>query len=263
MEIFDVHRHLGYLGETEEEPIDEQIDKHLNVMDNLGVDRALIMPSHAYPNPNGLADTRELNNRIAATRDEHTDKFPVALGTVEPMYGEPGLKEIDRMMTELNLDGVSWHNRWQRSYVDDPMMYELIERAADHDAVVLLHAYFESNLEEPWRAFRIVENFPDVDFIVADAFSGAKEGKKVTYWASQLDRNNVLFDTSGAKHIYKQIRPFIEQVGVENIVFGAGGYSNNERTSLPVPIEQIQNAEFTDKELEALFYDNAARLLDL
>lgn len=263
MQVFDVHRHLGLLGKVEEMSLKEQIQQHLSVMDRLGVSQGLIMPSHAYPNPNGLDDTRTINDQIAEARDSYLEKFPVALGTVEPMYGEIGLEEVDRMMTELELDGISWHNRWQRSYVDSEMMYALIERAAEHDAVVLLHAYFESNLEEPWRVFNIINDFPDVDFIVADAFSGMKEGKKTTHWAAKLERDNVVFDTSGAKHIEKQLTRFVEEAGVKHLVYGGGGYSNNDRTSLPLPLEQIEQSTLSESEKRALLWDNAARVLDL
>lgn len=263
MDVFDVHRHLGLLGKIEEMPLEKQMQQHIDVMDRLGVSKGLVMPSHAYPNPNGLADTQTINDQMAEARDSYPGKFPIALGTVEPMYGEQGLEEVDRMMNELQLDGVSWHNRWQRSYVDSQMMYSLIERAAEHDAVVLLHAYFESNLEEPWRVFNVINDFPDVDFIVADAFSGSKEGKKTTHWAAELDRDNVLFDTSGAKHIEKQLSSFVDEVGVENLVFGGGGYSDNERTSLPLPTEQIQQSSLSETEKRALLWDNAARVLGI
>lgn len=244
-------------------PLEQQVDHHLSVMAEYGIDRAAAMPSHLYPNPNGLEDTRRINDRMAKLRERYADDFPVAFGTVEPSYGEAALPEIDRMMEELELDGVSWHNRWQRAYVDAPIMYDFVERAAEHDAVVVLHTYAESNLEEPWRAFRLVEDFPDVSFILADPFTSNKEAKKVTHWAADLDRDNVVFDTSGAKNIVRKGRAFVDSAGVEKLIFGAGGYTHNDTTSFACPIEQVERAGFTEAEREAVFHGNAERILGL
>ena len=64
------------------------------------VDQAIVIPSHAYLRPDGIADTRRVNDHIAAYREHDPKRFPAALGIVEPLYGARGLEEIDRLADE-------------------------------------------------------------------------------------------------------------------------------------------------------------------
>ena len=107
-EVFDVHHHVGDAsavlgatvaltdsGATQPEDIAaEELSHRLAIMDAGGVDWAAVIPGHGYYRPNGLADTRRINDGIAAYRDAHPDRFPVAIGVIEPMYGSHSQAEI-------------------------------------------------------------------------------------------------------------------------------------------------------------------------
>ena len=79
-DVFDVHHHVGRafdalggaLGETSVHP-DEvariELANRLRIMDEGGVHQALVIPGHGYLRPNGIADTRRVNDEIAAYRD--------------------------------------------------------------------------------------------------------------------------------------------------------------------------------------------------
>ncbi|MGR7003449.1 amidohydrolase family protein [Yinghuangia aomiensis] len=116
-EILDCHHHVGdvhgVLGlgptPTGSDPAADELAVRLATMDRNGVDRAIVIPGHGYLRPSGLADTRRINDAIAAYRDATPDRFPAAVGIVEPLYGPAGLDEVDRCAHELGLRGISFH----------------------------------------------------------------------------------------------------------------------------------------------------------
>ena len=262
MQVFDVHHHLGSLRDhTFEMTAAEMADHHVSVMDRLGIDAAGILPAPVYTNPNGLADTREKNDQVAAVRDAAPDRFPLAFGTVEPWYGEAGYPEVDRLLESL--DGIMWHNRWQRAAVNSPMVVDLVERAATHDAVVGLHAHAGSDLTAPWRVFDVTQSFPDVQFVVFDVFSSRDQTNQLVNRAPDLDLDNVVFDTALAPRLRTQLPDVIDAIGHEKLVFGTDVYSDQDGPFSTLPFEQFEETDVGDDVKDAIFWENAARVFDV
>src|SRR5262245_9412630 len=89
--LFDCHHHVGdvsaFLGvDMPGGGVASELDARLAIMDAAGVGQAAVIPSHAYERPDGIADTRSVNDGIAAYRDARPDRFPVAIGIVEPQH---------------------------------------------------------------------------------------------------------------------------------------------------------------------------------
>ena len=106
-DVFDVHHHVGRAfdalgGELADDSVatDEfarrELEDRLRIMDEGAVHQALVIPGHGYLRPNGIADTRRVNDEIAAYRDATPDRFPAACGIVEPRDGTHAFAEIDR-----------------------------------------------------------------------------------------------------------------------------------------------------------------------
>lgn len=262
MDVFDVHHHLGSLFDASfDMTATELADHHLSVMDRYGVDAAAVLPSPTYPNPDGLADTRAKNEQVAAVHEAHPDRFPVTFGTVEPWYGEAGLDEVDRLLESL--DGIMWHNRWQRAPVNAPMVYDMVERAAEHDALVGLHAHAGSDLTAPWRVFEVTESFPDVQFVVFDALSSVEQSDEIIGQVEDVTLDNVVFDTALAPRMSSQLPEFVEAVGHEHVVFGTDVYSHSDTPYTTLPFEQFDECAFDDDVGRAILRGNASRVFNL
>src|SRR5699024_4733839 len=107
-----------------------------------------VMPGLQYERPNGFQDTQALNNSIVAYRDSCSHRFPVALGTVELLHGRSrGRYEIERLVSELSIDGVVWHTRFQGVALSDPRMHDLVAHAASLNLPCFVHLFAESTLE--------------------------------------------------------------------------------------------------------------------
>ncbi|MFB6309626.1 MAG: amidohydrolase family protein [Salinirussus sp.] len=262
MQVFDVHHHLGSLRDpTFEATVGETADHHVGIMDDLGIDAAGILPAPVYKNPDGLADTRQKNDSVAAVRDRYPDRFQLTFGTVEPWYGEAGLPEVDRLLESL--DGIMWHNRWQRAAVNAPMIFDLVERAADHDAVVGLHAHAGSDLTAPWRVFDVTQSFPDVQFVVFDIFSSRAQTTELVEQAPHLDLENVVFDTALAPRLRTQLPAVIDAIGHDKIIFGSDVYTDQDGPFSTLIFEQFAETELDESVKRAIFWENAARVFDL
>src|ERR1700730_12656145 len=74
--MFDLHHHVGSLdmvaaagaARAASDP-KEDARIRLAFMDQHNIEQALLMPANGYPTPNGIADTRRVNDAMAAYRD--------------------------------------------------------------------------------------------------------------------------------------------------------------------------------------------------
>lgn len=264
MQVFDTHHHIGALHDTYwQQPTDDIAKHHLTVMDRIGVDACAVMPTPTYTNPKGLADTRAVNDRIAMLTEDYPDSFPVGFGTVEPLYGKAGFVEIDRVVEDLELDGVMWHNRWQSEYVDATIMHDLIEHVAEHDAMVVLHAHSDSEMTAPWRVFDVAAAFPDVQFLVVDAFSSVLQTKQVVSELRHRDLDNIVFDTALITNVDRQLVPFIDVIGSENLVFGSDLYSHENEPYTPNPVSNIRSSGLSNTQINQVLIENAKQIFGL
>lgn len=254
--VFDVHHHFGtnpLAGPVEDTSLEEKAARHIDVMELSDISGVALLAPPIYLNPEGLADTRAINDDLAVVRDQYPDYFPVAIGTVEPSYGSDALDEIDRILLDLELDGVMWHSRFQKAKPDAPIMYDFIERVGEHDGVVHLHAYVESTINAPWRVFKVIEDFPDVTFVVHDFFSGADQSEHLFYRAPSL--TNAYFDTAAASFLTRRVEQFVEEIGAERLIFGTDQY-----TGFPIrrswERDAIEYADLSEEHTRAVLSEN-------
>ena len=263
MQVFDVHHHFGSFVEPGIDlTLDEQVANHVEMMDQRGVDQAAMLAGSRYPNPNGLEDTRRMNDDLREVRERYGDRFPVSFGTVELRYGDAGLPEVDRIMDDLELDGLTWHTRWQGAYTDDDIVFEYIERASEYDATIVLHGLAWSNMEAAWRVFNVIEAFPDTDFVIVDCLTGSDQNRWILDYHDKFDLDNVVFDTTFMHNVQRSLPRMVDALGSDRIVFGTDVYSDKEMWST-IPLEQVRQSPVSEDDRRAVLYDNAARVFGL
>jgi len=260
MRVIDVHQHVrlvpGSLGETLASP-EMELKTRLATMDTQGIDQAIIIPGHDYLRPNGLADTRALNNAIAAYRGANPTRFPAAMGIVEPLHGDASLDELDRIKRELGLAGVSFDARYHGVKTDSPLMHRLIARMEKLELVPYVHAVAEISAEALWRVTALARDFPGIPMLVLDPFSSFEQLEQLYFLADLAP--NLLFDT-GQTLSFDRIRPFIRRFGAARVVFGSDLYS------IPIGVQHhvlqgIQEADLGDAERSQILSGNIMKLL--
>jgi predicted TIM-barrel fold metal-dependent hydrolase len=235
MEVIDVHQHVGELashGRVAKSSLEDDATYRVAAMDAAEIDWAIIQPSHSYMRPDGIVDTMRVNDSIAAFRALASDRFRIALGTVEPTHGERSLPEIVRCRETLGLNGLSWHHRFQGTPLDTPLMKPILGTMADLGLVPLVHTNANSTIEAPWRAQRLAQQFPQLTFLALDAFHNHEVAQQTLFIAEQTP--NILWDLSGPLLVWNLgwdvVSTWIRRHGGERLVFGGDlAYSNTSR----------------------------------
>ena len=134
--IVDAHHHVGDLSDSlsydgrdavPEPSVEDDAARRIARMDAIGVAWAVIQPSHGYLRTDGIAATRRVNDRMAQLQAVAPERFR-AVGTTEPLHGQHGVDEVDRVQ-EIGLHGLAWHHRFQGCYIDSRWMWPTL--AAD------------------------------------------------------------------------------------------------------------------------------------
>jgi predicted TIM-barrel fold metal-dependent hydrolase len=245
-EIADAHQHVGDLSEAlgawpgaPHTPEQERAARAA-AMQSLGIGWAAIQPAHSYLKPDGIRDTRRVNDGIAAYRKADPRRFPIALGTVEPSHGERSLAEIERGAHELGLDGFSWHHRLQGGFIDSPWMRPYLARMAELGLVPVIHTNAESRLEAPWRLQRLAYEFPQLRFLALDAFFSYEQSTEVLFLAERTP--NIVWDLGGpsAAGLFPLIESAVRSLGSERFCFSANlSYAGIASSRPPELLERI------------------------
>ena len=265
-QIFDLHQHIGSFDAgggdgTHSYTHDDDFRARSAAMDRFGLRAAVAMPSLQYARPRGFADTQALNDGIARYRDRHRERFPVALGTVQPLDpAEMSVGEIARMSGELKLDGVVWHHRFQSAWISDRRMHPLLDACAKHQMVVFIHVISDSNMESPVMMEELYEAHPDVKFVALDPLTGFTQNRYVMHLAKRCP--NLLFDTALNLGAGRSIEEFVHKNGSERLLFGTDLYLAPDPLYVyPHVLREVLDAPtLSDDDRRNIFWNNAARL---
>jgi hypothetical protein len=267
-DIFDCHHHVGDVrsfmpltgdrdAPTEGAALEQERAARLQIMDAGGIRQAAVIPGHAYSRANGIADTRAVNDRIAAYRDARPDRFPVAIGLVEPIFEDACLPELDRCARELGLVGISFHARFQGVSMDSPWVARYVERIGELGMVPVLHAMTESADEALWKTAELARAFPDLTMLVLDAFSSFEGTREAFTIAKRCP--TLLWDTSLAYN-FDFLEAFATTFGAHRVVFGTDLYSPPLGRRISHLVAQILESSLTDEDKALVLGNNARRL---
>jgi predicted TIM-barrel fold metal-dependent hydrolase len=219
-------------------------------LDRRGVDKAVAIAPSAYLRPDGLADTRQVNDHVASYRDSRPDRVPAAVGTVEPLYGERGLAELDRCARELDMKGISFHNRFQGVSNDSIWVRRYIERIGELGLIVFMHAVGEAPAEHLWKTAVVARDFPEVQFVILDAFSTFDQSLLVPYVAESCP--NTVFDTS-LSHNWMYIQNLVDRCGSSRLLYGGE----------TLTVADVRSTGLDREDFDCILGGNISRLLDL
>lgn len=271
-DVLDVHHHVGNAfralgGSIESAPeMDEaeyaaaELQSRLEIMDRGGVQQAIVIPGHGYDRRNGIADTRAENDAIARYRDRMPDRFPGAVGIVEPRDGEASLDEIARCKEELGLVGLSFHTRFQGVSLDSQWVLTYCSAMAEVGLVPVLHAMDDTPEEALWKLAVVARSIPETPVLALDAF-GSYEATRECFFIAEI-APNIVFDTS-LSYNFDFIEDFAGRFGAERVVFGTDLYSWPVGKRISHILAQILESDLGDGDKAAILAGNARGLFGL
>jgi len=267
LRIFDVHQHLPeHIPniQTEQALIQRDLDYRLRVMDKHRIQAGAIMASLLYDRPNGVADTRRMNDYVAWYRDRHRDRFPVGIGTVEPIHGlEQGLLEINRIATELKLDGLVWHNHFAGMALDHYRMVAFVNALGDLGLPAFVHVREPYEHETPTRLENLAQRAPATAIVAMGVMTGAQRLGELHGVGERCP--NVVFETSLVWPLNNWIDRFVEFFGSQRVIFGTDLHYHEAPSYRHPPglADVLESDKLTDDDRENILWANAARLFPL
>jgi len=121
----------------------------LSHMDEYGIDRQLLLltaPGVQVVRPGeGTALAREANDIAAEACARHPDRFS-ACAAFDPRDVKGSVKEIERAMGELKLNGAVLNSHFQGHYLDEREYFPILEALEANDAALYIHP------TAPWNA---------------------------------------------------------------------------------------------------------------
>lgn len=263
--IIDFHNHLS----PPHSPYRLPIEEYLKVMDEHGVERAVILGKDY-----GLLGDRQAENlsdeEVADFVRTNPDRF-IGFTAVHPDREiEINLTRIDRAVNELGLHGIKL-NPASGFYPNDQRLYPIYEKASMLGLPIVVHMGIKPPSEGsrlkyclPVYLDDLIVDFPELTVIVAHgAYPWVDELIAVALYAP-----NVFVDISTLNQIeealgYPVLRPVLEKLvkalGSARIVFGSDGIFNIE----PI-VGAVLHAEFlTENDRRKILEENARRILRL
>ncbi|HEY2596793.1 MAG TPA: amidohydrolase family protein [Chloroflexota bacterium] len=245
--VFDVHAHLA--APTAAPAL-------IEAMDRVGVSASTAMVDHDYEWPNGVADTRRVNDLLAAARASHPRRLPVALGTVEPFHGsEACLAEIDRLTSELHLDGMVWDHHAQGTGIDDQRMVAFAKVLAERGLPAFVHVNALDLREGPSRVESLARRVPEATIVALGALGTLQREWELSRIASACP--NLLFDTTVSVPM-GPIEAYVDTLGASRILFGTDLGTQPARA--PMLEEIVESGRLSDADKGLILWGNAARL---
>jgi predicted TIM-barrel fold metal-dependent hydrolase len=264
--IFDLHSHVNENLVKRPLPdggfdVADDVQYRLGIMARGKVRAGGLMANHIYERPEGIVQTRQMNDFVAWYRDSHRDIFPVAIGGVEPIYGvKVGVAEIHRMATELHLDGVVWHHHFHGTDVDEPRMHAFVEALAEHQLPAFLHFNGDSLHEQPAELEPLAAAHPDVTFVALCSLHSGNAIYEIRRLAERCP--NVLLDTSFVRPIGRQIEALASALSTDRLIFGTDmvPYAGSIYRLQPGLLDIVESDRLSEDDKQKIFWGNAERL---
>jgi len=166
--------------------------------------------------------------------------------------------ELERMASELELDGVVWHHRFQGCHLGDPRMHPLLEACARLGLVAYVHVIADSNMEAPVMLEELYEAHPGVTFVALDPFTSFTQIKNVMAMAKRC--SNLYFDTAISMPLARPVEEFVSKFGSQRLLFGSDMYSHAQYVCPSILREILEAPTLTDDDRRDIFWNNAERL---
>ena len=252
--VIDVHQHLTF-GEGTQAPIGPRLE----VLDQFGIDRAVLLPPSGAFGGKRVA-TEEINAFTSAVAKAHPDRFLCGVAHVDVADGPAECaRALGRAVSELGLRGVAWHHRFQGAYLDHPAMPQLLRQCAELGVPALVHVISGSGLEAVWRLSTLLRACPETTICALDAFSSTEQAAEITDLAER--HGNLCCDLGAMISVSGwMIRRFIDSVGPDRLVFGTDLYMTPRTWYAPGPLYEILHMDIPSASKKKILADNALNL---
>lgn len=243
--VIDAHAHLGKTSMVHAAYGDAQ--GLLASMDRIGIRTTCLS---AFQSLGG--DPARGNDAVAGVVKQYSGRF-VGYGTLNPLFPEEVISELDRCLDSLGLWAIKLHPTMHRNTPpDDPIYHMVYANLQDRHGVVLSHTFGTAQTIDTLSAA-----YPDVVFIYAHV-GGTFDGPTARGLAPLLrERDNVYIDTVLSVVPYGHIEQWVAVAGSDKLLFGSDVPFNDNAHQ----IGRLTHAHISERDKEKILGLNMQKLL--
>jgi uncharacterized protein len=256
LKIIDGHMHYGTDPAIAEHLIVPYLnyaepDSVIRMLDHYDIDQGVLLTPDRILNPPTDFDYSQANEVVAQAVEKYPDRLLGAI-RINPLFGEEFVwSTITHFVENRGLRGVKmvaradFYNPAKLSVVGP-----VLEAAAKYDIPVLFHSGHPTR-DLPSLQGYAAKHFPDTKVIIAHI--GLHDYLTDTIIACK-EVPNLYADMSQAWPY--DIKAFVRAVGAERLLYG----SDAPFQSPLVERVKVEECQFSDRELELIFHENAERI---
>jgi len=241
MKKIDAHSHIGNFGGWAEVSIDAE--ELVKLMDEYEIEKTILCGTDIHDNDEVYEAFKKYPDRI------------IPLVFVNP-YEKDVVKKIYQYIKEKEFVGIKLHPLMHSYVADADELDPVMQAAEDLGVPVFIHCGHPP-YSLPWSIGLLAERFPNVKVIMIHMGHG--HGVYIDGSLKMAMRYpNIYLEMSGMPMSTK-IRQAYEQVGKDRIMFGIDAPFHHPT----VEIQKVLTSGLDEKGLEDVFYNNAAKLMNL
>ncbi len=238
----DAHSHIGRFGSPFNVDFDDQ--RLIEQMDSYQIEKTILCAASCH-----------LNDETLQAFRRHPDRV-IPLVWVNPAEGKPAYDMLERYIRDEHFEGAKMQPLFDAFTADDPCADPVVEICRSYNKPVFVHCGHPP-FSLPWQIALLAERHPDVPVVMIHM----GHGHGVYIDASikmALKYDNLYLECSGMP-MGCQIKNAYEHVGADKVMFGIDSPFHHPT----VEIQRVMSCGLKDRELEDVFYNNAARLMGL
>ena len=207
--VVDFHAHAGRWGRVR---MDDEVDRHVALMDAAGIDRACV-------NCVFYSDARRSNDHAARFAQERPDRFYFA-AFASPHYPEEVVPELDRAVDELGAKFVKIYPDYGDLPLESPAWNPIFEWVNERGLAIMTHARLahvsDSGITITERFTNLSEKYPGIRWVMAHA-AGSPSADTINAAATLP---NVYMETCGSSGTVSAVQASVQGAGADNVLFG-------------------------------------------
>lgn len=165
-------------------------------------------------------------------------------------------KKLDRYINKEGFKGIKMQPLFDSFVADDPVVYPVMDFARAYDVPVFIHCGHPP-FSLPWSIGLLAEKYPDVK--VTMIHMGHGHGVYIDASIKMAMRYSNLYLEMSGMPMGSKIKEAYERVGNDRIMFGIDSPFHHPT----VEIQKVLTCGLDERAQQAVFYDNAAKLLKL
>jgi uncharacterized protein len=240
-QVFDTHAHIGRARHSGRRCTADQM---LASMDQLGIDRALLIP---YP---VVEDHRQEHDEIAAAVRAHPNRFVGAACLYPFMPLQDFQTEVRRCAEELGFRAIKLQPKFQALNIVSERSDFFFEAAVKHDLTVVAHTGDGLPLSAPSLFIMPARKFPEVRIVLGHA-GGSIFFQEAIVAASVCPNIWVELSTLMPHHMLDVIK----QVGAPRLMIGT-----DVPESAAIELDKIIHADLPAPDKREILWESPARL---